>query len=168
MKKKLALLYISFFLFFACGIDSFTFAQSKVDMSIKEKTKLLESYGLLSSSSLYLSYLSLTYIEKDIPKADNSDDINTIIMSIHKINSMLKRDIVELKLIVKLSEDDLRYMQSMTEIADMLIDDAVLLKKYSDTKKPQDRQKYLDHHALLFDKMNKLFYGEKENNEVNE
>ena len=59
-------------------------------------------------------------------------------------------------------------MDSMTEIATMLIDDANLLKKYADTKKAQDRQKYLDHHALLFDKMNKLFYGEKDNNEVNE
>ncbi len=143
-------------------------AQDKSASVTKEKTKLLESYGLLSSSSLYLSYLSLTYIEKDIPKAENKENINTIIMSVHKINSMLQRDIEKLKLEVKLSGDDLNYMQSMTEIASMLIDDANLLKKYADTKKAQDRQKYLDHHALLFDKMNKLFYGEKDKNEVNE
>ena len=143
-------------------------AQEKSGAVTKEKTKLLESYGLLSSSSLYLSYLSLTYIEKDIPKAENKENINTIIMSVHKINSMLQRDIEKLKLEVKLSGDDLNYMQSMTEIASMLIDDANLLKKYADTKKAQDRQKYLDHHALLFDKMNKLFYGEKDKNEVNE
>ena len=151
-----------------CGSYHTSIAQEKASSTTKEKTKLLESYGLLSSSSLYLSYLSLTYIEKDIPKAENKEDINTIIMSVHKINSMLQRDIEKLKLEVKLSGDDLNYMQSMTEIATMLIDDANLLKKYADTKKAQDRQKYLDHHALLFDKMNKLFYGEKDKNEVNE
>ncbi len=151
-----------------CGSRQTSFSQEKTSASTKEKTKLLESYGLLSSSSLYLSYLSLTYIEKDIPKAENKENINTIIMSVHKINSMLQRDIEKLKLEVKLCGDDLNYMQSMTEIATMLIDDANLLKKYADTKKAQDRQKYLDHHALLFDKMNKLFYGEKDNNEVNE
>lgn len=166
MRNFVYIIIASIILSFAC--DQTSFSQEKTSSTTKEKTKLLESYGLLSSSSLYLSYLSLTYIEKDIPKAENKEDINTIIMSVHKINSMLQRDIEKLKLEVKLSGDDLKYMESMTEIASMLIDDANLLKKYADTKKAQDRQKYLDHHALLFDKMNKLFYGEKDNNEVNE
>ena len=91
MRNCFFIIIASLILSFACNQTGL--AQEKTGSTTKEKTKLLESYGLLSSSSLYLSYLSLTYIEKDIPKAENKEDINTIIMSVHKINSMLQRDI---------------------------------------------------------------------------
>ena len=162
MKKHFVIVWLVSLMLFSS--TTYLAAQKVTDNQVtKEKTKLLESYGLLSSSSLYLSYLSLTYIERDILKANTKEELNTIVQSVHNINTMIKKDLEKLKSTVKLSDEDHKFMNSLTEIADLLLEDANLLKKYANSRKSQDRQKYLDHHALLFDKMNSLFYEDKEN-----
>lgn len=165
MKKHFVIVWLVSLMLFSSA--TYLAAQKVTDNQVtKEKTKLLESYGLLSSSSLYLSYLSLTYIERDILKANTKEELNTIVQSVHNINTMIKKDLEKLKSAVKLSDEDHKFMNSLTEIADLLLEDANLLKKYANSRKSQDRQKYLDHHALLFDKMNSLFYSDTENDKA--
>lgn len=152
--KKFLLCFFGFIVF--VNVMS---AQTKQTWA-KEKEKLLESYGMLGSANIYLSYLSLTFLERDIPRNDKTDEISTIIKSVQNLNESIKSDIDKLKKDVALIESDLRFMDSILEIMDNLLKDAELLKVYALTKKEEDRQKFFDNHSLLYDKMNKLFYGD--------
>ena len=134
------------------------FADNKTNQA-KEKEKLLESFAMLGSSNIYLSYLSLTFIERDIPRSEKSTEISTIIKSVQNLNESLKADIEKLKQNVALIDSDISLMDSILEIADILLKDAELLKVYALSKKEQDRQIFFENHTLLYDKMNKLFYG---------
>jgi hypothetical protein len=161
-------IYISLAILIAFGASYLPLtSQDRIALG-KEKTKLLESYGLLSSSSLYLSYLSLTYIEKSIGAADAPKDVNSIIESIQNIDKLIKNDIDKLKQKVNLADEDKEYMDSMVEIAELLLDDSAALKKFANSKKEEDRRKFLEKHSAIFEKMNHLFYGDKSHNEETE
>ncbi len=136
----------------------------------KEKEKLLESFAMLGSSNIYLSYLSLTFIERDIPRNERAEEISTIIKSVQNLNETLKADVQKIKQEVVLIDSDILFMDSIMEISDILLKDAELLKVFALSKKEEDRQKYFENHSLLYNKMNKLFYGNDKDNkgEINE
>jgi hypothetical protein len=161
MKKMLFVLTLMIF------STNLIIAQNNAKGWNKEKEKLLESFAMLGSSNIYLSYLSLTFIERDIQRNEKTEEITTIIKSVQNLNETLKADLEKLKRDVILIDSDFRLMDSILEISDTLLKDAELLKVYAMSKKEQDRQKFFENHTLLYDKMNKLFYGNDKKNKEN-
>lgn len=119
----------------------------------------LESVGTLSSSNLYLAYLSLTLIKKNIDKGEFDEQFKNIITPVEHTLGLITNQLKKLKGIDGLSKEDLKIISDIEKACSLLKDDTALLKQYLVSKSDKDNKAFIKKHEETGAFLEKLFTG---------
>ncbi len=151
MKK----VYLSFIVALV-GFNSLFSQQAQSEV----KNIYLETIGKMSSSGLYLTYLSISVIKQNIDLDDNPDyykDYENVTASIISTIDMNVEGLSKLKKSGELSETDSKLIDNLNDVFLKLKKDAQLLTVYLNSQKDDDYKIFSDFHDSLFNTMNQFF-----------
>ena len=123
----------------------------------EEKSQLLESIGVFSSSNLFLVYVSLSLINENIVNEFQLDGYEEILKSIENINQLNEDNLKVIKKDVTLSENDLEFIIKIERACVLLKEDATLLKRYLNTNSESDYKLFFAKHSEASKYLEELF-----------
>lgn len=123
----------------------------------EEKSQLLESIGVFSSSNLFLVYLSLSLINENISNDFQLEGYEDILQSIENINQLTEDNLKKIKQDVALSENDIDFIDKIENACTILKEDTTLLNRYLKTQKESDYNLFFSKHAEAGKYLEKLF-----------
>ena len=126
-----------------------------------EKSRMLETTGALSSTNLYLTYVSLTLMKNEIDNGLASDYHDRILQSIKSTTAMMKENIELLKKDVLLISTDKEYVDKLLENFDIITEDAELLYVYFKSKAKADNDNFMNQHKRVWDALQKIMAPEQ-------
>ena len=153
MKKTL--LIISFL-----ALCSGTALAQNSDSRFVEKEQLLESVGILSSSNLYLSYLSISLINNILQDTTQIENLRGILNPMKNTLLMIADHVEKLQKIKNLSPEDVRIIQKIGKACRMLLEDAELLDEFMNNINEKNKLKFLAKHKETGEYLKELFKKE--------
>jgi hypothetical protein len=151
MKKMILLL--SFILISSINIYS-------QEGKTSENDKYIETIGTMSSSGLYLTYLSISVIKQNIDldeKPEYFKDYDKVIGSVISTIDMNVAGLTRLKKSGVLNETDIQFIGNLNDVFLMLKKDAKLLSAYLNSQKDDDYKSFSDYHDTLYNTMAQFF-----------
>jgi len=145
MKSLFLNIFLTVILILSFVIVSNNEAQA-VDLQ-QEKAQLLESIGVLSSSNLYLVYLSLSLINENIVNHLQLDGYQDILDSIENINQLTEENLKKIRNNVSLSDTDIDFIDNIEKACVILKEDSSLLNRYLKSKKESDYELFFSKHT---------------------
>ncbi|HYF02479.1 MAG TPA: hypothetical protein VEC36_03825 [Patescibacteria group bacterium] len=128
-----------------------------------ENEQLMESVGAMSSSSLYLAYISLAAIHESLDNQNyNADQVDILITSVSETLGIINGQLKRLKAMPTLSFADAQLLGDMEEISALLEEESVFLKRYTKSKSLSDLSRFEDTQAKTWQKIKILFGMEEE------
>ena len=131
----------------------------------EERIIALETVGTLSSSNLYLAYLSLTLIKKNIDNGFFDKQFREIMDPVEHTLGLITTQLNKLKKISNLSDDDMKIISDIEKACTLLKEDTALLKQYLVSKSDTDNKAFVAKHNETGAFLEKLFKGGEEENE---
>ena len=132
-------------------------AYSQDEVLMKEKQLLLESLGSSGSSNLFLSYLSLSLIEREVQLSEDTSGLDEILQSIIKLCEIAKDNFSDIKKNIILSQQDVDFINSIDYAYSLVKEDAILLKNYINTLAESDQKLFKVKHKQAGDYLNDMF-----------
>jgi hypothetical protein len=152
----LVLIYFSLLLIVSGNLNA---AEGAVEAIPEDKALALEAVGTLSSSNLYLAYLSITLIKKNIDDGKYEALIKDIIDPVEHTLGLINQQLNKLKKISGLSEEDYKIISDIEAACSLLKDDTALLKLYLKSKSVDDNGAFEKKHKEAGSFLEKLFKG---------
>lgn len=129
-----------------------------------ENEQLMESVGAMSSSSLYLSYISLAAIHESLDNQNyNVEQVDILITSVIETLQVINDQLKKLKQMPSLTTSDAQLISDMQEISTLLEEESVVLKRFTKSKSLSDLTKFEDRQQKTWDKIKVLFGMDEEN-----
>ncbi len=135
------------------------FAQNS-DSRFVGKEQLLESVGILSSSNLYLSYLSISLINNTLRDSSQIENLRGILNPVKNTLLMIAEHVEKLGKIKDLSTEDTRIIQKIGRACRLLLEDAELLDAFMNNINEKNKQKFTAKHKETGDYLKELFKKE--------
>jgi hypothetical protein len=124
-----------------------------------ENEQLLECVGAMSSSSLYLAYISLAAIHESLDNQNyNEEQVDVLITSVSETLGIINDQLKKMTAMPTLSTADAQLLSDMQGISASLEEEANLLKRYTKSKSLSDLAKFEDAQAKSWEKI-KILYG---------
>ena len=130
----------------------------------QENDKYIETIGTMSSSGLYLTYLSISVIKQNIDldeKLEYFKDYDKVIGSVISTIDMNVTGLAKLKKSGVLNETDIQFIGNLNDVFLMLKKDATLLSVYLNSQKEDDYKSFSDYHDTLYNTISQFFNNEK-------
>ena len=145
------------------GMNSQSWAQNQAP-DINETETYLETIGIMCSTNLYLSYISITLIKKSIEQNKNNDlseSYQQISNSVKSSEDLIKNRMSVIKSMGNLSDEDVEFLEELEQAYNMLNDELDLLSKYFESKNDKDFKIFVKKHELLYNYLTDLFHRDK-------
>ncbi len=152
---KLKLIIIAIFILSA----GFAYSQEKNE-SYVEKEQLLESVGILSSSNLYLTYLSIQLIYNTVSDTSQIDNLKGILTPMKNTLVMINEHIGKLSSIKKLSRQDVLVVKGIARACELLLEDSEMLDIYMNDMTDKSKSNFLEKHRETGQYLKELFKNE--------
>lgn len=133
--------------------------QEKVT-SLIEKEQLLESVGILSSSNLYLTYLSIQLIYNTLNDTTQAERLMGILSPMKNTLLMINEHIKKLADIKNLSKEDIKVIKGIGKACELLLEDSELLDIYMKDRDAKSKEQFLEKHKKTGDYLKELFKNE--------
>ena len=137
-------------------------SESAQKKKIAEKARLLEIVGSMSSTNLYMAYVSLTLLKNEIDNGLSSDYHERILQSLKSTLNLLKDNLAEMKKEVILSGSDKGYVEQLENSFTVLLEDSELLFVYFKSKAKPDNDNFMNQHRQAWEILQKIM-GQTEN-----
>lgn len=135
------------------------FSQEKAD-SYVEKEQLLESVGILSSSNLYLTYLSIQLIYNTISDTAQIENLLGILTPMKNTLVMINDHISKLSGIKNLSKEDIKVVKGIGKACELLLEDSEMLDILMKDMTEKSRKQFLEKHNETGQYLKDLFKNE--------
>lgn len=123
-----------------------------------ENEQLMESVGAMSSSSLYLAYISLAAIHESLDNQNyNAAQVDILITSVSETLGIINEQLKRMRQMPTLSTSDAQLLGDMQEISALLEEESVVLKRYTKTKSLSDFAKFEEMQTKTWEKIKLLF-----------
>lgn len=132
-----------------------TYAQDSVQTA--QKTMLLESLGIQSSSNLYFAYLSLLYLDKSIKGDENPEDLKSVVNGIININNIINENYLKVLNSGILENSDSLFISKAKAITQDIKNSSDLFMGYVESKSDKDHDKFIQSLNEAWEKLKKLF-----------
>ena len=137
----------------------FAYSQEKNE-SYVEKEQLLESVGILSSSNLYLTYLSIQLIYNTVSDTSQIDNLKGILTPMKNTLVMINEHIGKLSSIKKLSRQDVLVVKGIARACELLLEDSEMLDIYMNDMTDKSKSNFLEKHRETGQYLKELFKNE--------
>lgn len=134
-------------------------AQEKLDTYV-EKEQLLESVGILSSSNLYLTYLSIQLIYNTISDTSQIENLRGILTPMKNTLVMINEHISKLSGIKNLSKEDINVVKGIGKACELLLEDSEMLDIYMNDNTEKNKANFLEQHKETGQYLKDLFKNE--------
>ncbi len=126
------------------------------EKKVAEKGRMLETIGSLSTTNLYMGYISLTLLKNEIDNGLASDPHDQILQSLKKTLGLMKLNLEDTKKNVVLVGSDLKFIEDILNMCDVLIEDSELLYVYFKSKDQKDAGNFMNQHKLTWETLQKV------------
>ncbi|MES2765710.1 MAG: hypothetical protein V4642_07580 [Bacteroidota bacterium] len=141
-------------------VENPTFAGEKAQT---ENEQLMESVGAMSSSSLYLAYISLAAIHESLDNQNyNAEQVDILITSVIETLGIINDQLKKMRQMPTLSTSDAQLITDMQEVSTVLEEESVVLKRYTKSKSLSDMMKFEETQAKTWEKIKLLFGMDEE------
>ncbi len=128
-----------------------------------ENEQLMESVGAMSSSSLYLAYISLAAIHESLDNQNyNVEQVDILITSVIETLSIINEQLKKMRQMPSLSTSDAQLLMDMQGISALLEEESVVLKRYTKSKSLSDFSKFEEMQQKSWEKIKLLFGMDEE------